>query len=164
VVTAWSVDPDDWGRFLVAVFDEWSSHDRSKVKVNLFESLFAVAEGRPAIVCSNAPLCGKNLAFENDGRVYSCDHFVYPQHELGRLGERPLGSMMFSLPQLEFGLAKFNALPSECRTCAFLKLCWGECPRTRILATRAGEGPLSYLCAGWKSFFRQRLAQLRARA
>lgn len=161
VVTEWSVDPDDWGSFLVAVFDEWSAHDRGRVKVNLFESLVAVANGQPAIVCSHAPLCGKNIALESDGRVFSCDHFVYPEHELGRLGgDRTLAAMIFSLPQLEFGLRKLNALPSACRTCAFLKLCWGECPRTRILQAGEGEGPLSYLCAGWKSFFRQRLACL----
>ena len=158
VVTDWSVDPEDWGSFLIDVFDEWRAHDQGKVKVNLFESLFAVQQGKEAIVCSNAPICGKNLALESDGRVYSCDHFVYPEHELGRLGERPLAELMFSLKQLEFGLHKFNALPSECRTCAYLKLCWGECPRTRILKTRDGEGPLSYLCTGWKRFFRQRIA------
>jgi sulfatase maturation enzyme AslB (radical SAM superfamily) len=62
--------------------------------------------------------------------------------------------------QLAFGLDKFNAMPLECRTCSYLKLCWGECPRTRILKTRDGEGPLSYLCQGWKEFFRQRLAEL----
>ena len=160
VVTEWSVDPDDWGTFLVDVFDEWRTHDRGRVKVNLFESLLAVRQGRPALVCSNAPICGKNIVIENDGRVYSCDHFVYPKHELGRLGERPLAELVFSLKQLEFGLDKFNAMPSECRTCSYLKLCWGECPRTRIIKTRDGEGPLSYLCQGWKTFFRQRLAKL----
>ena len=160
VVTDWSVDPEDWGSFLVAVFDEWRDHDQGEVKVNLFENLFALGQGRPAIVCSHAPICGKNIALESDGRVYSCDHFVFPEHELGRLGERPLAEMMFSVKQLEFGLRKFNALPSECRTCAYLKLCWGECPRTRVLGTRDGEGPVSYLCAGWKRFFRERLASL----
>jgi len=160
VVTEWSVDPDDWGTFLIDVFDEWRTHDRGRVKVNLFESLLAVRQGRPALVCSNAPICGKNIVIENDGRVYSCDHFVYPKHELGRLGERPLAELVFSLKQLEFGLDKFNAMPSECRTCSYLKLCWGECPRTRIIKTRDGEGPLSYLCQGWKTFFRQRLAKL----
>jgi uncharacterized protein len=156
VVTEWSVDPDDWGDFLVRLFDDWRAHDRGKVKINLFETLFALRRGEPAMVCSNSPICGKNIAIEYGGRVYSCDHFVYPEYRLGTLGERPLSEMVFSLQQLEFGLNKFNSLPSECRTCAYLKLCWGECPRTRILKTRGGEGRLSYLCSGWKKFFRQR--------
>jgi uncharacterized protein len=154
VVTDFTVEATDWGDFLIGVFDEWSKHDRSNIKVNLFENIFAQQRGAPALVCSNAPICGKNLALESDGSVYCCDHFVYPEHRLGRLGDLPLAAMVFSLKQLEFGLSKFNTLPSECRTCSYIKLCWGDCPRTRILKTRAGDSPLSYLCPGWKKFFR----------
>ena len=71
-------------------------------------------------------------------------------YELGKVGDQTLAEMVFSLKQLEFGLDKHNSLPSECRSCPYLKLCWGECPRTRILKTREGEGNLSYLCRGWK--------------
>lgn len=153
VVTEWSVDPDDWGTFLAAIFDEWKANDQGRVKVNLFETMFEQLKGRPALICTNSPICGKNIALEKDGRVYSCDHFVYPEYEIGRLGDKPLSEIMFSLKQLEFGLNKHNSLPSECRSCAYLKLCWGECPRTRILKTREGEGNLSYLCRGWKHFY-----------
>ncbi len=164
VVTEWSVDPEDWGHFLAVVFDEWSAHDRGKVKVNLFESMFAQLVGKPALQCTSSPVCGKNVALEHDGRVYSCDHFVYPEHEIGRVGDRPFGEIVFSLKQLEFGLAKHNALPSECRSCPWLNLCWGECPRTRILRTREGEGNLSYLCAGWKKFFAHAVPQVEVRS
>jgi uncharacterized protein len=153
IVTEFSVDPDDWGSFLAAIFDEWLAHDRGRVRINLFESMFDQLAGRPAHLCTQSPICGKNIALENDGRVYSCDHFVYPEYELGKIGDRSLAEMMFSLRQLEFGLAKHNTLPSECRKCPYLKLCWGECPRTRLLKTRPGEGNLSYLCSGWKHFY-----------
>jgi uncharacterized protein len=59
MVTDWSVDPDDWGSFLVAVYDEWRAHDQGNVKVNLFENLHAVRQGKPALLCSYAPICGK---------------------------------------------------------------------------------------------------------
>jgi uncharacterized protein len=153
IVTDWSVDPDEWGEFLATVFDEWRKHDQGKVKINLFETLFAQLQGKPALICTSSPVCGKNVALENDGGVYACDHFVYPEYRIGKLGEGSLASMVFSLKQLEFGLDKHNSLPSECRSCEYLKLCWGECPRTRILKTRPGEGNLSYLCSGWKRFF-----------
>jgi uncharacterized protein len=153
VVTDWSVDPDDWGGFLSTVFDEWYAHDQGAVRINLFETLFAQLEGKPSLICTSSPTCGKNVALEHDGRVYSCDHFVYPEHELGTLGERTLAEMVFSLKQLEFGLDKHNSLPRECKECPYLQLCWGECPRTRIHRTREGEGNLSYLCSGWKRFF-----------
>jgi len=144
---------EEWGTFLATVFDEWQMHDQGRVKINLFESLFAQLNGKPSLLCTSSPVCGKNVALEHDGRVYSCDHFVYPEYELGSVGQQTLAEMVFSLKQLEFGLDKYNSLPSECRACPYLKLCWGECPRTRILKTRAGEGNLSYLCSGWKIFF-----------
>ena len=153
VVTDWSVVSEEWGSFLAAVFDEWQANDQGRVKINLFESLFAQLNGQPSLMCTSSPFCGKNVALENDGRVYSCDHFVYPEYELGKVGDQTLAEMVFSLKQLEFGLDKHNSLPSECRSCPYLKLCWGECPRTRILKTREGEGNLSYLCSGWKKFF-----------
>jgi uncharacterized protein len=160
IVTEWSVDPDDWGSFLTAVFDEWAAHDVGRVKINLFETMLAQMAGKPSQLCTSSPVCGKNVALEHDGRVYSCDHYVYPEYEIGRIGERPLAEMVFSLRQLEFGLDKHNSLPSECRSCRYLKLCWGECPRTRILRTREGEGNLSYLCSGWKHFYGHATARI----
>jgi uncharacterized protein len=163
IVTEWSVDPDDWGEFLSRVFDEWREHDLGKVKINLFETMLAQWLGKPSLLCTSSPVCGKNVALEHDGRVYSCDHFVYPEYEIGKIGERPLREMVFSLRQLEFGLDKHNSLPGDCRTCPYLKLCWGECPRTRILRTREGEGNLSYLCHGWKRFYGHAVPKLARR-
>jgi len=154
VVTDWSVDPDDWGTFLSQVFDEWRACDQGKIKINLFETMFAQLKGKPAMLCTSSPICGKNVALESDGRVYSCDHFVYPEYQIGKLGEQSFAESVFSLKQLEFGLNKHNSLPSDCRSCPYLKLCWGECPRTRILKTQEGQGNLSYLCSGWKLFYR----------
>ncbi len=167
IVTPWSVDPDDWGDFLAQVFDEWLAHDRATIKINLFETMFAQLAGKPAHLVHEQPrLRQEPWPSENDGRVYSCDHFVYPEYELATLAttsctpstssarscETPLAELAFSLRQLEFGLAKHNTLPSECKTCPYLKLCWGECPRTRLLKTRPARATLSYLCSGWKHF------------
>ena len=161
VVTEWSVDPDEWGRFLSAVFDEWYTYDQGLVRINLFESLFEQLQGRPSLMCTSSPVCGKNIALEHDGRVYSCDHFVYPKHQIGTLGQGTLAEMAFSMQQLEFGLDKHRSLPTKCRQCRYLSLCWGECPRTRIHRTQEGEGNLSYLCSGWLRFFEHSVPRAR---
>jgi uncharacterized protein len=153
VVTEWSVDPDDWGGFLCSLLDEWLAKDQKLVRVNHFETVIEQIAGRPALQCTSSPHCGKNVTVEHDGRVYSCDHYVYPEYELGNVLKRSLSEMVFSLRQLEFGLNKRNTLPEECTQCRHLSLCWGDCPRTRLLRNRPGEGNLSYLCNGWKRFF-----------
>jgi uncharacterized protein len=153
IVTDWSVDPDDWGAFLCKVFDEWQNRDLGKVLVNHFETLVAQHMGLPSQMCVYSEFCGKGLAVEHDGGVYSCDHYVYPEYKVGNIHAGKLGDVVFSRPQVKFGYAKHETLPKQCRECPYLRDCWGECPKNRILRTADGEPGLNYLCSGFKKFF-----------
>ena len=153
IVTDWSVDPDDWGYFLCKVFDEWRSKDFGKVLVNHFETLVSQHMGLGSQVCIYGEFCGKGVAMENDGGVYSCDHYVYPEYRLGNIKDQALDSQVFSRTQVKFGYAKNETLPKYCRQCPYLTDCWGECPKNRIIRTPDGEPGLNYLCRGWKRFF-----------
>ena len=153
IVTDWSVDPDDWGQFLIAVFEEWVNHDLGRVQVNLFETAVAQTMGMPAQICVTSEFCGKGLAIEKNGDIYSCDHYVYPEYRLGNIDDTPLSHMAFSERQQAFGFGKRDTLPAYCRACPYLKLCWGECPKNRIVRTPDGELGLNYLCPGIKAFF-----------
>ena len=135
VVTDWSVDPLEWGEFLVAVFDEWDEKDRGTVFVNWFESMASWRLGLGSQMCITSEFCGKNLAVEHDGRLYSCDHFVYPEHEQGNILDLDLGDLSFSRRQVKFGMDKKDTLPGQCRRCEHLEDCWGECPRNRLVRT-----------------------------
>jgi radical SAM protein with 4Fe4S-binding SPASM domain len=138
VVTDWSVDPDEYGQFLSVVWDEWLKKDFGRIHVNLFETAIAQAAGLPAQTCTQAEFCGKGLAVEHDGEVYSCDHFVYPEYRLGNIAETHLGDMAFSADQEKFGMDKRDTLPKQCRECDYLQLCWGECPKNRLIKTKDG--------------------------
>jgi uncharacterized protein len=153
VVTPWSVDADEYGRFLSKVWDEWLARDLGKVLVNFCETLVAQHLGQPSQLCVYGEVCGKGAAIEHDGSVYACDHYVYPEFRLGNVRERSLGDMMFSPQQVKFGYAKSETLPAYCRRCEFLGDCWGECPKNRLLRTPDGEPGLNYLCPGLRSFF-----------
>ena len=61
--------------------------------------------------------------------------------------------MAYSDRQQAFGFAKRDTLPQYCRDCAHLNLCWGECPKNRLVRTPAGEAGLNYLCPGLKRFY-----------
>jgi uncharacterized protein len=154
VVTPWSVDPDDYGQFLCAIWDEWRRNDFGKVLVNFAETLVAQHLGLPSQMCVHSELCGKGVAIEHDGSVYACDHYVYPKYRLGNVhSQKMLADMVFSPEQVRFGYAKSETLPRYCRDCEFLRDCWGECPKNRLLRTPDGEPGLNYLCAGLKRFF-----------
>jgi uncharacterized protein len=160
IVTDWSVDPEDWGYFLCRVFDRWLSQDIGKVMVNHFETLVAQHLRLPSQMCIYSEACGKAVAVENDGGVYACDHYVYPEYRLGNLKSERLGRMVFSPAQVRFGSAKSESLPQYCRQCAYLSDCWGECPKNRLIRTPAGELGLNYLCRGFKKFFAHALPDI----
>ena len=160
IATDWSVAPEEWGYFLSRVFDEWRSRDFGKVFVNQIETLVARHMGMPAQLCVYGEVCGKCLAIEHDGSVYSCDHFVYPDYRLGNIHEKPLAEMAMSPEQIAFGYAKGTQLPSYCRQCAFLQDCWGECPKNRVLRTPDGEPGLNYLCRGFLRYFEHAVPEI----
>lgn len=153
LVTDWSVTSEDYGKFLIDIWDEWLVKDFGRIHVNVFETAVAQSLGKPAQMCTTAAFCGKGLAIEANGDVYSCDHLVYPDYKLGNILEVHEGDLAFSQQQVSFGMAKSDKLPKMCKRCKHLKMCWGECPKNRILKTPNGEKGLNYLCTGLYSFF-----------
>jgi len=153
VVTDWSVAPEDWGYFLTRVWDEWFKRDFGRVFVDQFENVLSQMFGHGPQKCVTGRICGKALAIEFNGDLYSCDHFVYPEYKLGNIRETHEGDLAFSEQQKKFAFAKSETLPQYCRSCAYLDLCWGECPKNRFVKTPDGEKGLNYLCSGLKKFY-----------
>ena len=154
MVTDWSVDPDDWGRFLCKIWDEWHRRDIGKVFVNLFETAIGQWMGKDAQLCTYHEFCGKGVALEHDGSLYSCDHYVYPEYKLGNILETSSSRLVFSDQQKKFGFSKYGMLPQRCRQCQYLFACNGECPKNRLIRTPEGEAGLNYLCSGLQRFWR----------
>lgn len=153
IVSDWSVDPDRWGYFLTRVWDEWFKHDYGRVYVNQFENVISMMFGRGPQTCTTSQNCGGALAIEYNGDLYSCDHYVYPEYRLGNIREDHQGNLAHSRRQRSFALAKHETLPRYCKSCSYLLLCWGECPRNRFVKSPDGEVGLNYLCAGLKKFY-----------
>ncbi len=160
VVTDCSVDPDDWGYFLCRIFDEWRSRDLGKVLINHFETLVSQHMELGPQMCAYSEICGKAVAVEHDGSLYSCDHYVYPEYRIGDMCGGPLSHTVLSRRQVKFGYAKSESLPQYCRQCPYLADCWGECPKNRIIRTADGEPGLNYLCRGFKRFYAHALPEI----
>jgi uncharacterized protein len=152
-VTDWSVRSEDWGGFLVAIFDEWVRRDIGRVFVQSFDVALGVWAGAGASLCVFSETCGRALAVEHNGDVYACDHYVYPEFRRGNLRDTPLAEMVLSAEQVKFGADKRDTLPRYCRECEVRFACNGECPKHRFLKTPHGEFGLNYLCAGYRKFF-----------
>lgn len=152
-VTAWSVEAKTYGNFLCTIFDEWVRNDVGRVFVQLFDTALGNWMGVGSSLCVFAERCGKALAMEHNGDVYSCDHYVYPRYKLGNLMNSSLGELVNSPEQMKFGNDKQDSLPQYCRKCEVKFACNGECPKHRFIKTPDGEEGLNYLCPAYKRFF-----------
>jgi uncharacterized protein len=152
LVTVRSVGAEQFGRFLIAMFDEWVQRDVGKVFVQTFDVALGSWLGQHNL-CIFSPTCGGALALEHNGDLYSCDHYVEPDHLLGNILKTPMAELVASKKQRTFGQHKLDSLPRYCRECEVRFACHGECPRNRFITTPDGEPGLNYLCAGYKLFF-----------
>lgn len=158
----WSLSPQQWGKFLCDVFDEWKKEDVGKVFIQLFENTLAILAGQPSQMCFHSEACGQQLMLEHDGSVYSCDHYSYDDYKLGNIDIVDLGKMASGENQSQFGLAKWHSLTKQCRECDFRPFCNGGCPKERTAITADLEPGLHHLCRGYKQFFMHSMPYLGA--
>jgi len=100
-----------------------------------------------------APVCGNALVVEADGGVYACDHYVFSQYRLGSIADTHLGELAGLPAQVRFGQDKQDRLPAQCRSCPWLSVCNGGCPKDRFALSENGEPGLNHLCSGLRRFF-----------
>jgi uncharacterized protein len=162
-VTERSVGGEQYGRFLVDVFEEWVRHDIGQVYVQLFDVTLEAYFGRH-LLCIHAPTCGYGPALESNGDLYTCDHFVEPRFLLGNINKTHMLTLVSSPEMRQFGDGKRDTLTAQCRTCDVRPLCNGGCPKDRFALSRDGEPGQNYLCAGLELFFKHTAPAMRAMA
>jgi hypothetical protein len=82
--TSFSVSAEDYGKFLVRLFDLWLSDFDGSVaptSIRYFDSVLHKYIGLNAPDCTLLKECGVYVVVEHNGDVYSCDFFV--QHTAG---------------------------------------------------------------------------------
>ncbi|MGB0263201.1 MAG: anaerobic sulfatase maturase [Opitutales bacterium] len=152
-MSPFAVPAEAYGEFLCKIFDEWIKRDVGKVFVQLFDVALNKWLKIPGGLCYFAETCGRALAMEHDGDLYTCDHYVYPKYKLGNLMNTSLGELADSPMAQAFGQDKRERLPKYCRDCSVRFACNGECPKHRFTWTPDGEWGLNYLCPAYKKFF-----------
>lgn len=147
-VTEWSVPAKSWGYFMNTLFDYWVTHDVGEVFVMNFEQTLTKMCGQMS-ACVINETCGTNLIVEANGDVYSCDHFVYPEHKLGNVNSDDLLDMVNSPQNRDFGQRKLTHISKDCLSCSVRPLCNGGCPKHRFALSSDGKPNKNYLCDGF---------------
>ena len=153
LVTERSVQPELFGAFLCAVFDEWKTHDIGRIKIQIFEEALRTAFNQDHSLCIFRPTCGNIPVLETDGSLYACDHYVAQEFLIGNIMQEPIKRLLVTPKLRSFGRQKQSTLSRKCQTCEVLRMCHGECPRNRFVACEGEQFPQNYLCDGYKLFF-----------
>jgi len=152
LVTERSVGGEQYGRFLIDIFEEWVRHDVGQVYVQMFDVTLEAFFGRH-MLCIHAPTCGYGPALEHNGDLYSCDHFVEPDYKLGNIHQTHMLKLVASPEQRKFGQNKMDSLTDQCLECKVRHLCNGGCPKDRFSKSKTGQVGQNYLCPGLELFY-----------
>ncbi len=146
----YSIDPINYADFLIKVFNKWIKDGYGKVHIQIFEEILNAWFNGNTNICYFKKECGNSMVLEHNGDLYSCDHFVNPNHKLGNIKEDSFQKLISSTKQIEFGKYKSKNLSNKCRECEYYFICHGGCLKNR----RIDNNYENYLCEGYKKLFK----------
>jgi len=146
----WTIGPQQWGDFLCELYDAWQADGSCSIR--FFDCLLERMTLGTSPICHMGTNCCQYFVVEYNGDVYPCDFFVDADKKLGNVADATWEQLQQSPAYVEFGARK-TEWNIRCDECEYAKLCAGDCLKHR---TYSGNSPrnLSWLCEGWKQFYR----------
>ncbi|MGM0904178.1 MAG: anaerobic sulfatase maturase [Bacillota bacterium] len=145
------ITPQQYGDFLCEAFDIWYNDGKPEISIRFFDNMLAVYLHESAEACFHQKSCPKTIVFEQNGDAYPCDYFIDEQHKLGNIKQDSLESIINN-ERMDLFLTKKPLLPDQCKSCEFLHLCHGGCPRNRI--GEDNTNAVEYFCKSFKRVYR----------
>ena len=153
-----AITGEQWGEFLVGIFDAWKKNDTRRVSIRDFDAIIGQMATGQYSMCVQTGMCNGYFVVEHSGDVYPCDFFVEKPKKIGSV----LADSWKNLQQSKL-YQKFGAQKSDwndvCSSCRFLRYCSGDCTKQRFYGDR-DPTKLSWLCDGWKRFYQHALPGL----
>jgi uncharacterized protein len=145
------ITPKQYGDFLCEAFDVWYNDGHPKTSVRFFDNMLAVYLNQHSGLCIHRESCPKHLVLEQNGDAYPCDFFIHEDYRLGNVGVDSLENLLNNKLMDNF-LSLKPKLPDQCKSCEFINLCHGGCPRNRIRDNN--EIDIEYFCESHKQVYR----------
>jgi len=147
-----AINGREWGEFLCALFEQWYPNDMYKVSIRLFDSVLQKMVDGTVNVCDMNRNCCQYFVVEYNGDIYPCDFFVEEPLKIGNIMDTGWGEALESRVYQKFGIQKSN-WNLKCQTCDCLNYCFGDCLKHRLYSGNTAQN-LSWLCEGWRHFYR----------
>ncbi|MDP5274821.1 anaerobic sulfatase maturase [Chengkuizengella axinellae] len=145
------ISPASYGNFLCDAFDIWIKEGQPKTSIRVFDNLLTHHMNHPPELCIHQESCPKTLVIESNGDVYPCDFYMHESFKLGNVDEDSLSAILTHPKYAEF-LDLKSTLPETCRSCEYLSLCHGGCPRNRRWISGKITNP-DYFCTSYRQLY-----------
>lgn len=151
--TKYALQPEQYGKFLITLFDLWYEDWRCGRQPNIrqFENYIGILVGYQPEACEQMGVCGIQNVVEADGSVYPCDFYMLDEYKLGNLNENRMGDIREK--RLELGFReRSEKLSEECKRCKYYSICRGGCQRNRDYREES-DTYHNYFCQSYRMFF-----------
>jgi uncharacterized protein len=153
-----TITPQQYGRFLVELFDLWWP-DRRTVHIRFFDNIAESLAGQKPSTCTMHESCDSYAVVEYNGDVFPCDFFVESGWKLGNILVDSWSQIASRSRRFQFAAKKAVPHP-DCQVCEYQSMCHGGCPKFRSGPHQRFED-LDYFCAAYKMIFARASAPLR---
>ncbi|MCH6267226.1 anaerobic sulfatase maturase [Neobacillus citreus] len=147
------ITPEQYGQFLCEAFDIWYNDGNPYRSVRFFDNILSAYLHQEAELCIHRQTCPKTLILEQNGDAYPCDFYINEDYKLGNVGLDSLEDILNS-PKYDDFLGLKPTLPDKCKSCEFLKLCHGGCPRNRAWNQADETVNPDYFCGSYMKVYK----------
>lgn len=148
-----TITPEEYGSFLCEAFDHWYHDGQPITSVRFFDNMLTGYLNQTAEHCIHQETCPKALVFEQNGDAYPCDFYMDEAYRLGNITVASFEDIATN-PKLDTFVNQKKDFPETCKSCEFLKLCQGGCPRNRHNNASEDEQSKTYFCHSYKRIYR----------
>ncbi|MCJ8010807.1 anaerobic sulfatase maturase [Paenibacillus sp. KQZ6P-2] len=151
-VGVYEITPDEYADFLCSAFDCWYNNGTPIISERFFDNMLSVYVHRESEMCTHRRTCSQTLVLEQNGDAFPCDFYIHPDWNLGNVGVDPLTDILSHPLHNDFIQLK-PRLPERCKTCPWLDLCYGGCPRSRKWNDSMQESEPDYFCYSYRQVY-----------
>lgn len=143
----YSITPEEWGVFLVQLFNEWITIDR-KIGVQFLDNLLQACFGASPSLCVLSRGCDRFISIDADGKVYVCGRFLGNENFfVGDLTNNSLREILNS-DRYTSVIQGVVRIPETCSNCELLNVCNCGCAYYRFMNGASTNDP--YFCESMK--------------
>ncbi len=159
----YTLTPEDYGKFLVELFDLWYKDFMTgyTVSIRTFDNYIQMLLGLPPESCDMNGFCSVNPVIESDGSVYPCDFYVLDEWKLGHLNTSSFHELLNNDIAHKF-LASGQIVAEKCKQCQYYGLCRSGCRRHKEMDQ--DNLMTNYFCESYIYFFDHTLDRMKQMA